>query len=145
MKNSRDLDDLLPEVASRARAFLAAAKAYGIDLLVTSTYRDHAAQDALYAQGRSTPGMRVTNARPGESWHNWRRALDAVPIRNGKPVWTTTGHDAALWARVGKLGEAAGLEWAGRWRGNLREMAHFQYTGGATLAELQAQHARTFA
>lgn len=138
MVNSRSLDDLLPEVASRAQDFLTTAKAAGIDLIVTSTYRDHASQAALYAQGRTTPGQIVTAARPGESWHNWRRAFDVVPLRNGKPVWSTSGPDGELWARVGELGEASGLEWAGRWRGKMREMAHFQYTGGITLAQLQS-------
>lgn len=56
MINSRSLDDLIPPAKARVQAFLEAAKKQGIDLLVTSTYRDNASQDALYAQGRTTPG-----------------------------------------------------------------------------------------
>lgn len=137
MINSRDLKDLHPAARRRAEAFLAAAKAAGIDLLVTSTYRDAASQQALYDQGRTKPGRKVTNAKPGQSWHNWRCALDVVPMRAGKPVWGTTGEDGKLWLQVGTLGEACGLEWAGRWV-RFREMAHFQYTAGLTLADLQA-------
>lgn len=138
MKNSRSIDDMIPPAAARARRFLQAANDNGIDLLVTSTLRDHAAQAALYAQGRTKPGRIVTNAKPGQSWHNWGCALDVVPLRNGKPVWGTTADpDRQLWERVGQLGEQAGLEWAGRWR-RFREFAHFQYTGGLTLADLQA-------
>jgi len=114
----------------------AAAQA-GIDLLVTSTYRDFASQTALYAQGRTTPGRVVTNAKAGQSMHNFRIAFDVVPLRFGKPVWGTSGKDGKLWAQLGAIGESVGLEWAGRWI-RFKEYAHFQYTGGLTLADLQA-------
>lgn len=136
MINSRNLKDLLPPVSAKARAFIEACELAGIDLLITSTYRDHASQDALYAQGRSLPGRRVTNARAGQSFHNHRVAFDVVPLRHGKPVWNTSGADAALWEAIGKAGEAAGLEWAGRWT-KFKEMAHFQFTGGHDLTWFQ--------
>lgn len=137
MINSRDINDLLPPARDRAKAFLEACKKAGIDLLVTSTYRDHESQAALFAQGRTAPGKIVTNARPGESFHNWRVALDVVPIVNGKPVWETTGEAGKLWDRVGQIGESVGLEWAKRWK-SFPELAHFQYTGGLSLADLKA-------
>ena len=132
MINSRNLDDLAPPVKQRAEAFIAAAKAKGIDLLVTSTYRDNESQDALYAQGRTTPGNVVTKAKAGQSWHNWRCALDVVPLVNGKAIWD----DPALWKQVGEIGKSCGLEWAGDWV-TFKEFPHFQYTGGMTLAQLQ--------
>jgi peptidoglycan L-alanyl-D-glutamate endopeptidase CwlK len=138
MINSRNLIDLHPVVREKAQAFIEKARLQGIDLLVTSTYRDNESQAALYAQGRTKPGLIVTNAKPGQSWHNWRCAFDVVPLRNGKPVWGTSGPDGDLWRKIGELGESVGLEWAGRWTGKLREMAHFQYTGGLTLAQLQS-------
>jgi peptidoglycan LD-endopeptidase CwlK len=137
MINSRDLSALHPKVEAKARAFIEACHAQGIDLLVTSTYRDHASQDALYAQGRTVKGKIVTNAKGGQSFHNWRVAFDIVPLRNGKPVWSTTGEDGKLWQRIGAIGEAHGLEWAGRWE-RMREMAHFQFTNGLTLKDFQA-------
>lgn len=133
MINSRSLEDLHPAVRRRVEALLKAAKGEGIDLLVTSTYRDLESQAALYAQGRTAPGKIVTNAKPGQSWHNHRCAVDVVPLRAGKPVWSDKD---PVWQRVGELGEQAGLEWAGRWT-RFREFPHFQYTGGATLAQLQ--------
>jgi peptidoglycan L-alanyl-D-glutamate endopeptidase CwlK len=135
---SRRIEDLAPAVQQRAKALVIAAKDAGIDLLVTSTYRSNEEQAALYAQGRTKPGAIVTNARPGDSYHNWRCAFDVVPLRNGKPVWGTSGPDGDLWRKIGEMGEAVGLEWAGRWTGKLREMAHFQYTGGLTLADFKA-------
>lgn len=172
MAASRSLDVLLPEVRTRALRFLAAAEAEGIDLVVTATGRDYATQRALYAIGRTVKGepcscgrkrnpigsclkhpmgLRVTNADAGESWHNWLRALDVVPMRHGKPVWSTRGDgidddptddatdDLELWQRVGMLGEAAGLEWAGRWK-KFPEFPHFQFTGGLSLSALRRAH-----
>jgi len=132
MINSRSLDDLAPPVKQRAEAFVEATKLKGIDLLVTSTYRDHESQAALFAQGRTTPGRVVTNAKPGQSWHNHRCALDVVPLVNGKAIWD----DNALWMQIGKIGESCGLEWAGNWK-TFKEFPHFQYTGGMTLSQLQ--------
>ena len=133
MINSRNLDDLVPPAKQRAEAFIAAAKAKSIDLLVTSTYRDNESQNALYAQGRTTPGNVVTKAKAGQSWHNWRCALDVVPLVNGKAIWD----DPALWKQVGEIGKSCGLEWAGDWV-TFKEFPHFQYTGGLTLAQLNA-------
>lgn len=132
MINSRDIAELHPLVRVKAEHMLAECDRHGIDLIITSTFRDGASQDELYAQGRTKPGKRVTNARAGQSWHNWRCAFDVVPVVGGKAVW----NDAALWARIGAIGESCGLEWAGRWT-RFRETAHFQYTGGLTLADLQ--------
>lgn len=137
MINSRDLKDLHPVVAAKAYTFKERCKQEGIDLLFTSTYRDKASQDALFAQGRTTAGKIVTKARGGQSYHNFRVAFDVVPLRNGKPVWGTTGEDGKLWQRVGEIGESCGLEWAGRWK-TFKEMAHFQHTAGLKLADFQA-------
>ena len=134
MINSRSLDDLLPPVKKRVEAFIAAAKRHGIDLLVTSTYRDNESQNALYAQGRTIPGKIVTNAKAGQSWHNYRCAVDVVPIVAGKPRWDVKD---AVWQAIGKLGKEAGLEWAGDWK-RFKEYPHFQYTGGLTMAQLQS-------
>jgi peptidoglycan L-alanyl-D-glutamate endopeptidase CwlK len=131
--NSRDIDELHPLVKAKAEKFIRFCKASGIDVILTSTYRDAESQAALYAQGRSAPGPRVTNAKPGESFHNWRVAFDFVPIVNGKAQW----NDTTLFARCGELAEQCGLEWAGRWR-NFKELAHCQYTGGLTIKDFQA-------
>lgn len=135
---SRDINDLHPRVAAMCRAHVAACKAQGIDLLITQTMRTAAEQDSLYAQGRTKPGSIVTNVKGGDSWHQYRLAYDVVPLVNGKPVWGTSGADGVLWSSVGALGEQCGLQWAGRWTGPLREMAHFQWTDSLTIADLQA-------
>lgn len=133
---SRSLDDLLPIVAAKARAHIAACKAEGIDLLVTCTYRDPAEQARLYAQGRTAPGKIVTNAKPGQSFHEYRVAYDFVPMRDGKPVWTVTGENGKLWQRAVELAEAQGLESLSR-STRFQEWPHLQYRGGFDLAHFQ--------
>ncbi len=133
MINSRKIEDLHPRVAAMAAAFVAKCATQGIDVLITSTYRDLESQAALYAQGRSKPGPRVTNAKPGESWHNFRCAFDFVPIVAGKAQWA----DTPTFTRCGEIAESAGLEWAGRWK-SFRELAHCQFTGGLSLAQLRS-------
>lgn len=133
---SRNLQDLHPAVNRMANSFLMSAAAAGIDLLVTCTWRSAEEQAKLYAQGRTAPGPIVTKAKPGQSMHNHcvqghpaSLALDVVPLRNGKPVWKTTD---PLWAQVGQLGKAAGLEWAGDWK-TFREYPHFQHPDAKRL------------
>jgi peptidoglycan LD-endopeptidase CwlK len=144
MINSRNIDDLAPHVKLKALSHIAQCKKSGIDLLIYSTYRDNVAQDALYASGRTVKGVILTNARAGESWHNVRGAYDCAPLINGKCIWSqNNAADKALWLQVGTIGEACGLQWAGRWTGLLRETAHFQDTQGLTLAQVKATGWRT--
>lgn len=104
----------------------------GLDVLVYCTLRTHAEQAALFASGRTVPGAILTNAGPGQSLHNpdanghaW--AFDAVPLlASGRAAWGAVQSIELM----GICGEHAGLEWAGRWRGALRERVHFQMKGG---------------
>jgi peptidoglycan L-alanyl-D-glutamate endopeptidase CwlK len=133
MINSRKIEDLHPRVAALCQAFITACAQRGIDIIITSTYRDNESQAALYAQGRTKPGKIVTKAGAGQSFHNYQLAFDFCPIVNGKAVWS----DTARFNQCGKIAESLGLEWAGRWR-SFPELAHCQYTGGLALADLQA-------
>lgn len=133
VKNSRSLDDLVPAARDACQQFLDACTAEGIDVLITSTLRDDESQAALYAQGRTAPGHVVTNAKPGQSFHNYGVAFDFVPIVAGKPAW----NDIDTFTRCGEIAEGVGLEWAGRWS-TFREYAHCQMAG-MTIAALKAQ------
>ena len=70
MINSRSLNELVPIVKQKVEEFIALCDDEGIDLLVTSTYRDNESQAALYAQGRTAMGRIITNANAGDSFHN---------------------------------------------------------------------------
>jgi peptidoglycan L-alanyl-D-glutamate endopeptidase CwlK len=126
---SRRLEDLDVQMRVLVTRMQAQAAEEGIDLLITCTWRSDEEQAALYAQGRTKPGKIVTGARPGQSRHNVMkggkpasRAVDVVPLENGKCMWDPS-HPS--WARIAEIGEGLGLEWAGRWK-RMREFPHFQ-------------------
>lgn len=151
MTASRAISDLHPEVQAMVRDALRRCEAAGIDLLITCTFRSPQVQAQLYAQGRTAPGRIVTNARPGQSSHNYRiagmpasLAIDVVPLRHGKPVWGLSGNgidtnpadddrdDLELWQRVRDAFEAAGLASASRWR-RFVEWPHFEHRNARQL------------
>jgi peptidoglycan L-alanyl-D-glutamate endopeptidase CwlK len=132
--NSRNLSDLHPKVKTLCERFIFSCAKQNIDVIITSTYRDAESQTALYNQGRTTPGKIVTNAKAGQSFHNWRVAFDFCPIVNGKCQWD----NKALFTACGIIAEELGLEWAGRWNGKFKELAHCQYSGGLTLQDFQS-------
>lgn len=133
MINSRKIEDLHPKVAELCHAFIAACAKNGVDIIITSTFRDAESQNALYAQGRTIPGAKITNAKGGQSFHNYKVAFDFCPVVAGKAMWS----DIKTFERCGMIAESLGLEWAGRWV-KFKEYAHCQYTGGLSLADLQA-------
>jgi peptidoglycan L-alanyl-D-glutamate endopeptidase CwlK len=132
MINSRDINDLLPVVRDKCALFIDNCERVGIDILITSTYRDIESQNALYAQGRTSPGKRVTNARGGKSFHNHRVAFDFVPIVCGKAKW----NDIELFKECGLIAESVGLEWAGRWL-TFKEFAHCQFTDNKKISDFE--------
>ncbi|MBU0592433.1 MAG: M15 family metallopeptidase [Gammaproteobacteria bacterium] len=130
---SRKLSDLSGPCRIMAEQFLDRCHEEGLEVLVTCTYRSLMEQAELYAMGRTKPGKIVTNAMPGQSMHNHSLnglpaadAFDVVPMRDGKPVWGTSGADGELWQRLGEIGRRCGLKWAGDWK-RFKEFPHFQY------------------
>lgn len=137
MINSRDLADLLPRTAAKASLFKNACREAGHDIIFTSTYRDIESQNALYAQGRTLAGKKVTNAKGGDSFHQYRVAFDFVPLKNGKAVWD----DDALWAECGAIAKAVGLEWGGYWNG-FKDKPHCQDLNGYGLDQYKRGEAK---
>ena len=129
---SRALSDLVPPARERCLKWQDACRKEGIDVLVYCTFRSSNEQDELYKIGRTLPGRKVTNATGGNSLHQWRCAWDAVPLVGGKPQW----NDTDLYRRMGEIAKDFGIEWAGDWK-TFKETAHFQYTGGLTLADFK--------
>lgn len=131
---SRSLDDLHPLFKPKAEEFQIAAKAAGLDVLIYCTLRTGAEQNELYAHGRTLPGKRLTNARAGQSPHNFGLAFDGCPTIGGKPVWDETH---PLWQTYGHVAITVGLEWAGNWVGDMREFPHVQAPNWKTLAGIE--------
>lgn len=91
--------------------------------------------DVLDRVGPQGPGPNVTNAAPGESWHQYGAAFDAVPLVNGKPVWVIE-HAPEAWRTYGKVVAEWGGYWAGDWSGKMREYPHTESRPGNPLMVL---------
>lgn len=101
------------------------------DYRVTSGLRTFAEQDALYTQGRTKPGERVTNARAGQSNHNYGLAVDITHFKNGQPDWNTI----SAYVNIGHEAVKVGLEWGGDWK-KFKDLPHIQLPG-LTIAQCQ--------
>jgi peptidoglycan L-alanyl-D-glutamate endopeptidase CwlK len=121
-----------PELARRAEAISARLAARSIVVEITQGLRTFAEQDALYAQGRTVEGKRVTNARGGQSNHNYGLAVDFCVFVNGQPDWNAPYEQ---WEQIGLEAEAVGLEWGGRWK-SFRDLPHVQLPG-LSIAQCQ--------
>ena len=107
----------------------------GINAQISEGYRSAARQNALYRQGRTTGGKVVTNARAGQSWHNYGIAIDYfLTSYDGKvAIWTVN----SKWRRVAAIAHSYKFEWGGVWK-SFVDYPHLQMTGGLTLKDLQA-------
>lgn len=128
--SSRDVKTLCSQLRGIFIRFDSAMREAKIDYIVTCTYRSNTDQTRLYAQGRTTKGAIVTNAKAGESEHNAidsdgvpaSRAFDIVVMKDGKPDWDKKN---PAWKIAGKIGVSVGLTWAGNWK-SFQEYPHFQ-------------------
>lgn len=118
---------LHPAIRNKARKFInQAEKELGIRLQIISGLRTILEQNNLYKQGRTTAGEIVTNARGGESYHNYGLAFDVQPV----------GYvSSQLWEQIGVLGESLGFRWGGRFI-SLVDKPHFEYDQDAHHTEL---------
>jgi hypothetical protein len=135
LSSEAKIETLHPKVKDKAREFInRVEKELGIKLRVTSGFRTWKEQDELYAQGRTKAGSIVTNAKGGQSNHNFGTAIDVVPIVGGKADWNTK-----RWNDIAKVGKEVGFVWGGDWKG-LVDKPHFEMNFGNTLAQLRKKY-----
>ncbi len=154
---SRNIEDLIPDVQIAANLIVGGCANEDVDIMIYCTLRPLEEQARLYRQSRSWVeikhkiekfrfrglgfladilqrigpcyGPHRTNAAPGESWHGYAEAFDAVPMIGGKPAWNYD--DAPFeWSMYGKWIEEAGLNWSGNWK-RFKETAHAQKRHGS--------------
>jgi peptidoglycan L-alanyl-D-glutamate endopeptidase CwlK len=123
--SQKRLTKVHPELARRIKEIVDTMAAQGHVIEVVQGLRTFAEQDALFAQGRSKPGQVVTNAKGGQSNHNYGLAVDLCPFVNNKPLW-----DAApkIWFAIGTEATQRGLEWGGNWK-KFIDKPHVQLPG----------------
>ena len=117
-----------PDLATKILRILDAMRILGWDLRVTQGLRSDKEQAALYAQGRTAPGPRVTNCDGVTSKSKHQRqadghghAVDVVFWVKGGPSWD----DKLPWGLYGAMGQALGLTWGGSWR-TLKDSPHLE-------------------
>lgn len=113
-------------------------------LRITHTYRSHAEQDALFAKR-----PKVTNAKGGQSIHNYGLAFDIVLLYDldGNGSFETASWDEKLdfdkkngseWMQVVDFFKSKGWSWGGDWT-SFRDSPHFEKTFGNTWRTLQGK------
>lgn len=114
------------------------------------TFRSIKAQNNLYAIGRTKQGNVVTNARGGQSYHNYGLAIDIVLLvdkdKNGSyetASWDTSADwdrdGVADWLEVARVFQKYGWQW-GFWKnGKHWDKPHFQKTFGLSISQLKAR------
>lgn len=136
-----NLMNLYPPFRAKIEAAVLACEKQGKNFYLTSAYRDFTEQAALYAQGRTKPGKKVTQAGPGQSSHNYGIAVDATADLDAnkaglQPDWNDDSYE--VWA---KAVEAQGLTSGRRWR--FRDSPHGELNlakNGLDLPKLKAIH-----
>lgn len=100
---------------------------------ITQGLRTFKEQNDLYAIGRTKPGKKVTNAKGGESIHNYGFAVDICLVIDGKDVSWDTAKDwdndgISDWNECVKVFASYGWNWGGNWN-SFKDMPHFDKIG----------------
>jgi peptidoglycan L-alanyl-D-glutamate endopeptidase CwlK len=119
-RSEKNIATLLPDVQPYARALLHKAAASGIMIKIINGTRTYEEQNELYAQGRTKPGRIVTNAKAGESNHNFGLAFDIGVFESNRYLGESPKYKA-----IGALGIELGLEWGGNWK-TITDQPHFE-------------------
>jgi peptidoglycan L-alanyl-D-glutamate endopeptidase CwlK len=137
-RTERNIATLRCDAQVAARRSLKAIRphlAANTDVRIISGTRTFAEQNALFRQGRfGNPGPIVTNARGGQSWHNFCVAWDIGLFRNGEYI-----KDGGPYVPLGKPGKVDGVEWGGDWT-TFKDVPHFQFgTAGLSISAARAR------
>lgn len=128
-RTERNLSTLLPEAQKAARQWLRlaaeGAEPLGYEVKIICGTRTYAEQDALYKQR-----PKVTNARGGQSWHNFGLAWDFGIFRKGKYF-----DEHPLYSFLGQLHtRVEGIAWGGSWK-SFVDMPHLQLDKFGSVSE----------
>jgi peptidoglycan L-alanyl-D-glutamate endopeptidase CwlK len=127
------LHPLIKEDAIKAYQEAVLATPKGVHPFIVQTLRTFEEQDLLYQKGRTRPGPKVTNAKPGSSFHQYGLAIDFCLEINGKLVWKVD----ANWMKVVECFKKYGFSWGGDWK-SLKDYPHVEKTFGYSWRDLLA-------
>lgn len=139
------IDTLDDDVRAVCDRHLALCLLEGIVLRVTDGYRSFREQWVVWQVGRDEDGNIVdpdailTKARPGRSWHCWRRAYDVCVVRFPGDLTPKNVYDGP-WERIAVIGESCGLTAGAHFKGDFKDRPHFEFPNGRTIAAMLAAH-----
>jgi len=121
-----------------------------IRLRFAQTLRTFTEQDALYTLGRTKPGKKVTNAKGGQSIHNYGLAFDIVILidKNNDGIFETASWNIASdddkdgtpdWMEAVVYLKKLGWVWGGDWK-SFPDYPHFEKTFGHSWKTLQDKY-----
>ena len=123
-RSESNIITIAPKAQTLARKFLGVMKTNGLDVRIISETRTYAEQDALFKKGRfGNTEKKVTNARGGQSNHNFGLAWDIGLFENGKYITTDKKYKQLALLVAGQFVE---LEWGGDWK-SFPDFPHFQH------------------
>jgi peptidoglycan L-alanyl-D-glutamate endopeptidase CwlK len=113
------------------------------------TLRTIKEQNDLYALGRTklfdANGKRlgiVTNAKGGQSYHNYGLAFDIVLLTKNGASWDIItdfdGDGISDWKEIVNIFKKHGYVWGGDWK--FKDAPHFEKSFGHSVANLQTLH-----
>lgn len=133
------------DAATKALEAATIALTGSVKPIITFALRTWAEQQALYDQGRNGhKGEIVTNAGPGQSYHNYGLALDfALQATDFKLVWDINKDfdldHVADWMEVVRCFKTEGFSWGGNWK-SFKDYPHFELTFGYNWSQLSAMY-----
>ena len=119
-----------PTVVRIARDVIRELHPQGIQIGIAQSFRSIAEQNALYAKGRTTRGPIVTQARGGQSNHNFGVAIDIFLYQDGALFLSPP--DARL-RRIVAAMKRRGMNWGGDWS-RFPDYPHFELYDHVSLA-----------
>jgi peptidoglycan L-alanyl-D-glutamate endopeptidase CwlK len=120
-----DITKLYPPFLALAKRTLEAAEASGSVYIVTSGFRSVEEQDALFAKGRTAPGIKVTKAPGGYSAHNYGCGIDGTADGDHDKAGLQPDYSDAAYQGLGAAAAPFGLEWGGTWT-TIHDLPHIQ-------------------
>ena len=105
-----------------------------VKMLVTQGLRTFEEQEKLFNQR-----PKVTNAKGGQSIHNYGLAFDFCLVQGGRTIWDVAkdfdGDKVPDWMEVVKVFKDAGYKWGGDFK-SIVDKPHFEKTFGKTWQQL---------
>jgi hypothetical protein len=90
---------------------------------ISDARRTMVQQRDIFAQGRTKPGKVVSNAKPGQSAHNFGYAVDLWPLKaDGEFDW---GASRKLFDAMGAIAVELGLTWGGNFK-SILDLPHVE-------------------